>query len=178
MKRCLVYTSLLLLTQCSKCKKDDPTPEQQLPPATQTGANTFGCLVNGQAYVTKGAYGTNRNVVQYDPTPTGAYLNIRTSNSPNDKVRRIFLAVGPVTKTGGFSLDLSSNEGEVSYIDEAKTAPCYEFIQSGTTYRRGTLTLTRLDEQAGIISGTFNFTLAKPGCDTVRVTNGRFDYKL
>ena len=40
-----LYLSLALLTQCSKCK-NDPTPakpEDQLPPATQTGAGTFGC---------------------------------------------------------------------------------------------------------------------------------------
>jgi len=42
----------------------------------------------------------------------------------------------------------------------------------------GQLTLTRLDEQAGIIAGTFEFTIAKPGCDTIRVTDGRFDKKL
>jgi hypothetical protein len=31
---------------------------------------------------------------------------------------------------------------------------------------------------ASIISGTFDFVLAKPGCDTVRVTQGRFDKRL
>jgi hypothetical protein len=46
------------------------------------------------------------------------------------------------------------------------------------TYHKGTLTITRLDLQAGIISGTFEFTLAKPGCDTVRITQGRFDKRL
>ena len=40
------------------------------------------------------------------------------------------------------------------------------------------LNITRYDLQAGIVSGTFNFVLAKPGCDTVKVTHGRFDYKL
>ena len=46
------------------------------------------------------------------------------------------------------------------------------------TYHKGMLTITRLDLQAGIVSGTFTFTLAKPGCDTIRVTQGRFDRKL
>ena len=36
----------------------------------------------------------------------------------------------------------------------------------------------RLDLSAGIIAGTFAFTLYKPGCDSVRVTQGRFDKKL
>jgi hypothetical protein len=45
-------------------------------------------------------------------------------------------------------------------------------------YRKGTLTIIRLDLTKGIIAGTFEFTLAKPGCDTIRVTNGRFNKKL
>jgi len=40
------------------------------------------------------------------------------------------------------------------------------------------LTISRLDLQAGVISGTFAFTLYKPGCDSIRVTQGRFDKKL
>ena len=47
---------LLLLTTftLSCCNKDDDKPQNpvdQLPPATQTGAGTFGCLVNGVPFV-------------------------------------------------------------------------------------------------------------------------------
>jgi len=31
-------------------KEDNLTPEEQLPPKTQTGAQTFGCLINGEAF--------------------------------------------------------------------------------------------------------------------------------
>ena len=48
----------------------------------------------------------------------------------------------------------------------------------GTTSVTGYVDLTRLDNQQGIVSGTFAFTLAQPGCDTIKITNGRFDYKL
>ena len=40
------------------------------------------------------------------------------------------------------------------------------------------MTVTRLDRTAGVVSGTFEFTLTKPGCDIIRVTQGRFDKKL
>jgi hypothetical protein len=48
-KLALLIFSILLLG----CDKDDkPTnPIDQLPPATQIGAGTFGCLVNGVPYV-------------------------------------------------------------------------------------------------------------------------------
>ena len=45
MKLLQLVLSLLLLPGCQKA---DPAPVDPLPPATQTGANTFGCLLNGQ----------------------------------------------------------------------------------------------------------------------------------
>ena len=47
----------LFSAKCTK-KPIEPTPPktplEQLPPATQTGANTFGCLVDGEVYIPKG----------------------------------------------------------------------------------------------------------------------------
>lgn len=69
MNRKLPLSLCLLLTQCSQCKKDDPAPEEQLPPATQTGANTLGCLVNGQPYTPGGYKGTANYAVLYRRVP-------------------------------------------------------------------------------------------------------------
>ena len=41
----------------SSCNKNEIPPTDnppQLPPETQTGANTFGCLVNGKVWLPKG----------------------------------------------------------------------------------------------------------------------------
>ena len=48
-----VIAPVLLLSLCA-CKKD--APEASLPDATQVGANTAGCLIDGQAFVAS-AYG-------------------------------------------------------------------------------------------------------------------------
>ena len=56
MKNILSITMLALLCAAS-CKKENKN-EDQLPPATQTGANTFGCLVNGKVWIPKGFSGT------------------------------------------------------------------------------------------------------------------------
>ena len=45
----------LTLINAAGCSDDDPNsqePIDQLPAATQDGKNTFGCLVNGEAWVT------------------------------------------------------------------------------------------------------------------------------
>ena len=58
MKQVKILTAsflLLLLFAFSQCKKNQTNPIDELPPETQTGANTFGCLVDGQAFKPGGA---------------------------------------------------------------------------------------------------------------------------
>jgi hypothetical protein len=181
---------LSLLTQCSKCK-NDPTPakpEDRLPPATQTGAGTFGCLLNGQPWTPSGNNGTPNFLVTYDPVYHGGNLAItvyRTLNSTG-KIQSIGFGGDQISQTGVYPLTTlralpPSTPQSVSFYDESKTSPCndydYFFHQAGTT-TTGQFTITRLDKQKGIVSGTFQFTMAQPNCDTIKVTQGRFDSSL
>ena len=184
MNKLPLYAALLLLTQCSKCK-DDVAPLDQLPPATQTGANTFGCLVNGQPWTPQGNDGTDNYVVLFEPdqgnpSQPGGNLSVRAYRYPNTGANgtSIVVNVYSITSAKSYSLDSPNLQGRASFYNRDNSSPCNEYFINGVSYRQGTLTLTRLDQQAGIISGTFSFTLAKPGCDTIRVTDGRFDYKL
>ena len=43
---------LLIAASCKKTKTESESPDQ-LPPITQTGANTFGCLINGNVWLPK-----------------------------------------------------------------------------------------------------------------------------
>ena len=55
MKTTILKTVLLFIAfTFINCSNNDD-PQDQLPPITQTGANTFGCLVNGQVFVPKDA---------------------------------------------------------------------------------------------------------------------------
>lgn len=170
--------ALALLTQCSSCKNQDPSPEEQLPPITQTGTNTFGCLINGQPYLPEGNNGTSNYAVLYDPGYNGGSLDIRTYQKTGQSDKFISLGGDYIHSVGNYSLPLGSNR-QLHYTDISQPALCGNFnYESSLSYRKGTLTITRLDLQAGIISGTFECTLAKPGCDTIRITQGRFDKKL
>ncbi|AII52041.1 DUF6252 family protein [Hymenobacter sp. APR13] len=178
MRKLFLYAALLLLSQCSKCKDNDPSPEAQLPPATQTGANTFGCLVNGEAWTPRGNNSNSNYSVSYDPGLNGGLFSLQTYRYPDKSefFQSISLEVISNARVGSYSLP-SPRRTRVVFQD---TRPnCYwSSADSATTYRRGTLTITHLDLQAGIVSGTFAFTLYKPGCDSIRVTQGRFDKKL
>lgn len=79
-----------------------------------------------------------------------------------------------IKSTGDFPLTIVGHQ-EATFVDH--TTGC-ELRGNNIQYRRGTLTITRLDPQAGVVSGTFAFTLFKPSCDSVRVTQGRFDKRL
>ena len=180
MRRPLPATWLLAaLLGLGQCKKNDaPDPAATLPPATQTGANTFGCLVNGQAWTPRGNNGRSNYTVDYDPGLNGGLFSLKTYRYPDESAnfQDITMGVNSNFRVGTYSF--RSSQRTLAAFNDIKTNCLWISTDTATTYRRGTLTITRLDAQAGIVSGTFAFTLYKPGCDSVRATQGRFDRKL
>jgi hypothetical protein len=51
----LIAIALISILCSNSCKKHSSDPLSQLPPATQTGAQTFGCLINGKAFTPGGS---------------------------------------------------------------------------------------------------------------------------
>jgi len=179
----LLLVALLGLSQCKK--KSDPAPVDQLPPATQTGANTFGCLLNSQAWTPSGNDGTENYRVTYDPTYHGGNLSIRVYRYIGDtgKFQSFLIGGDQINQTGSYSFITSSTfptpgPRNIYFFDGTQSRPCNDYGTNPGTTTKGQLVVTRLDLTAGIISGTFAFTLYQPGCDSVRVTQGRFDKKL
>ena len=176
----LLLLSALLLTQCQLFKKDSPAPAEQLPAATQEGKNTFGCLVNGQAWTPKGNTGRSNYRVNYDPSYAKGTLNVvayRVRSKDENDQQYIGFSSDSLSKTGTYLIN-KRGRYKASFNDWLKECD-YNFVFSDSTvYTSGSLTITRLDMTNGIIAGTFEFTLSKPGCDTIRVTQGRFDKKL
>ncbi|MEM1406713.1 MAG: hypothetical protein AAGG59_08065 [Bacteroidota bacterium] len=76
---------LMTLFAAAGCSDDEPgsqEPIDQLPPATREGRNTFGCLVNGEAWVTKTSiYAT---AVYQDQ-----FLNIGAELEGGDEIRTL-----------------------------------------------------------------------------------------
>lgn len=181
----LLLAALLGLSQCKKSHPDPAKPEDQLPPATQTGAGTFGCLLNGQPWTPSGNLTTPNFLALYDPTYHNGNLDVRTYRNIDKLSNKQYLSFGgdSINKVGLYHFITSNTfpmrgPRTVYFSDDNKSSPCnyYNYFPGTTT--KGQLTITRLDKQQGIISGTFNFTLSQPGCDTIKITQGRFDYKL
>ena len=165
------------------CHKNDSGPADSaflLPPATQTGANTFGCLLNGQPWTPSGNDGRANYRVTYDPDYAGGSLVIRVYRYPDNTsdYQNMILGGDRIAQPGVYPFVLVGDR-KAFFADHKLAPPCDDFSEApALTSRTGNITVTRLDLAQGIISGTFNFRLAKPGCDSVRVTNGRFDKKL
>jgi hypothetical protein len=181
-KLLLPALALALLTQCRKSAPDPAKPEDQLPAATQTGAGTFGCLVNGQPWLPSGNNGTPNSVALYDPNTSsygGAQLNIAAYRIADTRTY-INLYCGPITPLKRtFTIGIPTNRPPL-----AEAFGCYEggatsFCGSALAYSKGQIILTRVDETAGVVAGTFWFTAVRIGSsDTLKVTHGRFDYKI
>jgi hypothetical protein len=181
MKKYLLLTLplTLLLGQCHKKSPNPAKPEDQLPAATQTGADTFGCLVNGQPYTPNGNNGSTNYAVLYDPTFQGGTLQTETyryltTSSGTRYQQSVSFTLGDINHVGTYEITGKGNQ-ILLFTDYSRDKPCDWYTNGNGVYTSGTLVITRLDN---ILSGTFSFTLAQPGCDSIKITQGRFDKKL
>lgn len=169
----------LTSNSCRKHRRDIQSEESKLPPQTQTGANTFGCLINGKAFLPKGS-GLAGPVlscyyIQNTPTEQGYFLGLSAGDFSNTS--DVF-GIGIYTDTLQVSVGAHnlSDTAKGNYYGLYSKVNYPESSKYYTTSRDpGIFTITRFDEQSQIISGTFNFNVLTKTNDTLKVTDGRFD---
>ena len=174
----------LLLTTSMKCKKDE-TGIEALPPSTQEGKNTFGCLVNGEAFTPKGSnlggpvlssfyqysntstaqgYFFNVSAIRVNGSGNGTEgVNINTNNKTIIEGQKYVLENGPENGQiyGSYGITISTKSNE--------------FITKGSY--KGELFLSKFDKSKQIASGTFWFDAVNEKGEKVEVREGRFDVK-
>lgn len=149
---------LLLLSiglSSMQCIKKNEVPQPTLPAETQTGANTFGCFVNGELWLPKSnfPYSSLNATIQYD------ILNL-VANQGNKS--SIVLVIRDLKYTGEYSF---SNKIYASYA-----------IGDNEDYAMlGKIIVTKYDKTNQIISGRFWFKAENNAGETINVTDGRFD---
>ena len=182
----LPLLGLLLLAQCKK-REPDPTPPTPadpvatLPAETQTGAGTFGCLVNGKPF--KGPFSTSARGDWQSAIRLGISGSITENGTATANGRSILLALnGNLASNQLFSIISSATPyptftpGVNQFWAASAGGNC---TYDGTYIKTGKVELVKFDGPARIASGRFAFTLYEPGgCDTLKVTNGRFDVKF
>jgi len=164
---------LLLLTaftlSCSN--KDDNSCQgiDCLPAATQTGAGTFGCLVNGVPFVDNSGFFN----CFYQFVDGEYYFGIQVEKSITDIVL-IGLGSNASNIQLNNTIQLNNDEPQNFYAG-------INLINLGGTIKTtnetdGTIYFTKIDLQNNIVSATFEFTVIDPNTGiTYNITKGRFD---
>jgi hypothetical protein len=170
--------SVFVLMTLVSCDKKNVT---ELPPATQTGANTFGLKINGEMWVPKGFAGI-ADSDRLKARRLGDHVEITAQNFASSPTETEFvLKIFGVTGTGTYLFNTTTNHpgGLVNYAYHVKRNlnPIDDWITSAS--QTGSLTLTRYDTTARIVSGTFQFNAENVmnASQTISVTEGRFDIK-
>jgi len=184
MQRIYINVLVIMVTIATACKKNnhtitDPNNVPGLPLATQIGANTFGCLVNGVPWVPQGFGGTNNLSIDYDPRINNGIFSISAENIiSQNNFSSIGIGIRDSLNFMKAPLQLNLNNNTVYGIFYSDRN-CFITYFDTTVSRKGTLILTTYDKTKRVIAGTFDAILFKFGCtDTIRITKGRFDLKF
>ena len=171
----LAFSLLSLFFLLQSCKKDDDGGCQGvdcLPPATQTGEGTFGCLVNGEPFVdNSGFFNCFYQLVD------GEYFFSISAEDEDAIPRNMRLSTN----------DLQIEQDETYSLNEpldgnAHASVIFSFngtqpnINSTNQQFTGTMSITKLDFTNNIVSGTFEFQIEDTLTGEIySITDGRFD---
>ena len=168
----LYILGLSALTCCIEDLTDEDKPKtelEKLPPLTTTGENTFGCLVNGKALGAKHSLKAGaiyqQGVIQLGGGDENEDFDIGIKVKLND----------PLEENTTYSLtDPPEQYAEYTAI-YSNGLPSCDYGLADTF--KGNLHFIKIDRSKFIVSGTFEFSSVNDECDTVHITDGRFDLK-
>lgn len=167
------FISLGLVLLMAGCQKDK-TELYKLPPMTSSGQNTFGCLINGQAFVA------------HDQNPFLA-KTIQASIGYHDTSGKAYHIQGGFI-TGSLYSDIYLGLSDKSVILHAGNSLSILVVQrppgslravyyETDSVHQGKLTFSQIDDHLGVYSGTFEGDVVNNKGEVLHITAGRFDTK-
>lgn len=165
-----------LLMACRKNNNTLPFPTE-----TQSGLNSFGCYIDGKAFVASTTVFGNVKplTIYYTPNPTPYYkagfLSIQGIDARYalDHAGNVTIQKLKVFGTGEYPLGHAFDCADPYSCDRGG----YYNAKEGKTYfiETGSLTITKLDTISKIISGRFRFTAKDSSGNRRDVQGGVFD---
>ncbi len=164
----------------TNCKKNiDPLPNE-----TATGANTFGCKINGVDYIpsggdpSSGIYPISGGPYKDAAGNRGLYIQTISGN------KNLHLYSKNAIDTGEYVFEINTIPKPIAVLSESYACYGENGIGINTGYHitnanyTGKIKITRFDRTARIVAGTFSFTAYNATTKTtIVVTDGRFDRK-
>lgn len=181
MKNIYFFSVVFVFLFCTSCKKTSPS--NVLPPITQTGANTFGCKINGQVWVPydpcmvtwwAGTAELAYNIYPAYSTQLRFSLEAAKSENPYSGIFNIEPAFLRSDTTGSYIYGTGNvaDSMAMTFLTDAGDYTAY-YGNPNDIFQ-----ITKLDTVNKIISGIFSFTLYKSFSDSLVVTDGRFDLQI
>lgn len=180
----ILFLTLSLSFFCTSCdlfswgknNEKEKTELEKLPPPTQTGEFTFGCLVNGKAFVVTNSYRMTA-IYQREKLQIGANFEILKIDQDLNGVKTVdqdinMILGGSLSEGQKYSFKDSSNYYNIQFRDFMKNSKCW--FEFDDTFE-GSIIFTKIDRKNFILSGEFEFSAVNDECDTVYITDGRFD---
>lgn len=163
------YTCCFFLCIFFACKKD------ALPKATQNGANTFGCKINGVVFEPCKDEGLFTSPSLFASLSVGTITSVMilAKCTQTNPYKYIIITLGDFHGTGVYSL--SDNQNNICQYQEPDPFPGKYYSSFYT--KSGEVTISKYDRTNYILSGSFEFTAANQDStvDVVTITDGRFD---
>lgn len=169
----LVACSLLLLS--ASCKKTK-TGLGALPPATQQGKKTFGCLINGKAFVAQTSPFSFKPAVSCGYNGFDFNVSGRDNKTDPNKLFSIKIYTNKIDIQEGFIYQLQNQKDNGAFAEYDILDETLKF--NTHTSITGELTITKFDKINGIASGTFWFDAENKQGEKVKGREGRFDAKI
>jgi len=165
-----LFLLLFITIFLNSCNRDD-NKNNTLPPATQTGIGTFACYVNGKAFVDKSGGYFN---CYYQLVDGGYYFHIGAEAKKNI-LWSIHMGIYNKTISENETLQLKEREEGNAWGGGFSFGVYFEPSETNSKYT-GELTITKLDFEKRIVSGTFWFDIAHPVTgERIEIREGRFD---
>ncbi|RSK40951.1 hypothetical protein [Hymenobacter perfusus] len=171
----------LLLLTLAACKKE--TELDKLPDATQKGKNTAGFLLDGKAWLPEAGKLLSKGgpvSASWQRTVVGRSMTIRFSRDSDLTITQLFIP--HIQRSGVFVCNqqvspiLGYRNPTYGMFAMTKSLTIPRLFYTGPT-ATGSLTVTRFDTVARVVSGTFDLTVQEETSpQTHQLTQGRFDY--
>ena len=160
---------------CTSCHKDNRSPQEQLTAITDTGANTFSCLVDGKIFKPKRPFGSFAVVLtcqyQFVDGEQGFMLAVHNYIDHYSVVFNM-----DQVKIPGPTVYKFSYPADGQLYGRCGTSSGFSFNYSTYEMSPGEFRISKFDTVKQIISGTFWFDAIDTSTGkTVQIREGRFD---
>ncbi|MFC6267755.1 DUF6252 family protein [Frigoriflavimonas asaccharolytica] len=174
----LIFCAFLTLNCSRNSGTDDTGQQDQLPAATQIGANTAGCLVNGKVLLPRGQKIQSGPVLasQYQFLNGGFHFGLNIQDNSNNILKSVGIGSDNLNFEVGKTYVLEENLNNNTQIKAYAHYVNYDIGYYKTSNNvLGEIKITNLNTNNNIISGTFWYDAVNANGEKVEIREGRFD---